>query len=143
MAITDEGLRYIDSDGHILEPPTGMLQFAPEAYRERIWHLETDEDGTEYSVWDGTRFPSTGLAGTAGFSDEDVEKVRNGELNYSQTRPSGWTASLRLTDMDSDGIDISVLYPTMMLGLQSMRDVEFGRIQARAYNDCCADHLRE
>ena len=34
---------------------------------------------------------------------------------------------------------LSVLYPTTMLGLQSMTDVEFGRVQARAYNDWCAD----
>ena len=34
-------LRYIDSDGHILEHPTGMLEFAPAAYRDRIWHVET------------------------------------------------------------------------------------------------------
>ena len=143
MTISERPLRYIDSDGHILEPPTGLLDFAPAAYRDRIWHLETGADGIEYSVWNGKRFPSTGLAGTAGFSDEDVEKVRRGDLNYSQTRPSGWTASLRLSDMDTDGIDVSVLYPTMMLGLQSMRDVEFGRVQARAYNDWCAVHVQE
>jgi len=136
-------LRYVDSDGHILEPPTGMLEFAPAEYRDRIWHLETDADGVEYSVWNGTRMPSTGLGGTAGFSDEDVERVRNGEVTYSQTRPSGWTASLRLVDMDTDGIDVSVLYPTTMLGLQSKTDVEFGRVQARVYNDWCAAHLEE
>ena len=28
-----------------------------------------------------------------------------------------------------------------MLGLQSLTDVEFGRVQARAYNDWCSDHL--
>jgi predicted TIM-barrel fold metal-dependent hydrolase len=144
MTTTDErALRYIDSDGHILEPPTAMLDFAPAEFRDRIWHLETGDDGIEYSVWNGRRMPSTGLAGTAGFSDEDVERVRNGELNYSQTRPSGWTASLRLEDMETDGIDVSVLYPTTMLGLQSMKDVEFGRVQARAYNDWCAAHLKE
>jgi predicted TIM-barrel fold metal-dependent hydrolase len=143
METTGDRLRYIDSDGHILEPPTGMLDFAPAAFRDRIWHLETGDDGIEYSVWNGKRSPSTGLAGTAGFSDDDVERVRRGELSYSQTRPSGWTASLRLDDMDADGIDVSVLYPTMMLGLQSMHDVEFGRIQARAYNDWCAAHLED
>lgn len=143
MAITEEGLRYIDSDGHILEPPTGLLEFAPAGYRDRIWHLETDPDGVEYSMWNGRRMPSSGLGGTAGFSDEQVEKVRTGQLTYSQTRPSGWTASLRLADMDTDGIDVSVLYPTTMLGLQSMKDVEFGRVQARVYNDWCSAHLEE
>jgi predicted TIM-barrel fold metal-dependent hydrolase len=143
MTITGEPLRYIDSDGHILEPPTAMLEFAPTEFRDRIWHIEVGDDGVEYSVWNGMRMPSTGLAGTAGFSDEDVDKVRRGEWNYSQTRPSGWTASLRLHDMDTDGIDVSVLYPTTMLGLQSMHDVEFGRIQARAYNDWCSEHLKQ
>ena len=64
MTITDERrLRYIDSDGHILEPPTAMLDFAPAEYRYRIWHMESDADGTEYTVWNGQRTPSTGLAG--------------------------------------------------------------------------------
>src|SRR4029450_2913687 len=137
MTTTEETLRFIDSDGHILEPPTGMLEFAPAQFRDRIWHLETEADGTEYSGGNGTG----GLA--VGCSDEQVETGRTGEINYSHTRPSGWTASLRLHDMDTDGIDVSVLYPTMMLGLQSMGDVEFGRIQARAYNDWCAAHLQE
>jgi predicted TIM-barrel fold metal-dependent hydrolase len=144
MSRVDEApLRYIDSDGHILEPPTGMLGYAPAEFRDRIWHCETDADGVEWIVWDGRRNQSGGLAGTAGFSDEMVEKVRNLELTYSETRPSGWTASLRLADLDQDGIELSVLYPTMMLGLQSLRDVKFGQVQARAYNDWCADHLRE
>jgi predicted TIM-barrel fold metal-dependent hydrolase len=143
MSTTSDALRYIDSDGHILEPPTGMLEFAPQKFRDRIWHIEIADDGTEYSVYNGVRSPATGLAGTAGFPDEDVERVRRGELSYTQTRPSGWTASLRLQDMDMDHIDVSVLYPTMMLGLQSMDDVEFGSVQARAYNDWCASHLQE
>jgi predicted TIM-barrel fold metal-dependent hydrolase len=136
-------LRYIDSDGHILEPPTAMLEFAPEKYRDRIWHVEQDGDGREWMVYNGQRTPATGLAGTAGFSDEDVDRVRNGELQYLETRPSGWTASLRLADLDTDGIELSVLYPTFMLGLQSVTDVEFGTVQARAYNDWCAEHLKE
>ena len=92
MSRVDEGpLRYIDSDGHILEPPTAMLDYAPAEYRDRIWHCETDSDGVEWIVWDGQRSQAGGLAGTAGFSDEMVERVRNFELTYSQTRPSGWT----------------------------------------------------
>jgi predicted TIM-barrel fold metal-dependent hydrolase len=142
MTATESQLRYIDSDGHILEPPTGMQDFAPAEYRDRIWHVERDGDGAEWMVYNGERAPMTGLAGTAGFSDEKVEQVLKGEIQYSETRPAAWTADLRLRDLDADGIDVSVLYPTGMLGLQGVRDVEFGRIQARAYNDWCADHLQ-
>lgn len=132
MATGGESLRYIDSDGHILEPPSGMQEFAPEQFRDRIWHVEVDADGREWTVFNGNRGPAGGLAGTAGFSDEMVEKVRSGEISYSKTRPSGWTAELRLQDLDQDGIELSVLYPTSMLGLQSLADVEFGRVQAHA-----------
>src|SRR4029453_15274829 len=45
--------------------------------------------------------------------------------------------------MDTDGIDLAVLYPTNLLGLQSMKDVAFGEAQARAYNDWCSDHVQE
>ena len=71
-----------------------------------------------------------------------MDRVRRGELTYTQTRPAGWTAELGLKDMDTDGIELWVLYPTSMLGLQSLTDVEFGRVQARAYNDWCSDHLK-
>ena len=51
------GLRYIDSDGHILEHPTGMPDYAPAEFRDRIWHIETDESGEEWLHYDGQRGP--------------------------------------------------------------------------------------
>jgi predicted TIM-barrel fold metal-dependent hydrolase len=45
--------------------------------------------------------------------------------------------------MDADHIDLAVLYPTALLGLQSITDVPFGVAQARAYNDWCSDHVQE
>ena len=134
-------LRYIDSDGHILEPPTALPDYAPARFRDRIWHIETDSEGQEWRCFDGTRIPASGLSGTAGFTDEEVAKVRRGEIPYSQVRPAAWSADARLADMDLDDIDLAVLYPTAMLGLQSDTDVEFGQAQAAAYNDWCSDHV--
>ena len=108
-----EGLRYIDSDGHILEHPTAMPDYAPAEWRDRVWHIETDDDGVEYLHYNGFVMPSNGLslAGTAGFPDEKVEQVRNGEIRYSEVRPAAHNAKARLQDMDTDGIDLAVLYP--------------------------------
>jgi len=142
---TDEGLRYIDSDGHILEHPTAMPEYAPAQYRDRIWHLETDEAGEEWLVYNNHRTPANSMsaAGVAGASDEDRARAFRGEMRYTETRPAAWNAKARLQDMDQDHIDRAVLYPTMLLGLQSETDVDFAEAQARAYNDWCSDHVNE
>jgi uncharacterized protein len=140
-----DGLRYIDSDGHILEPPTALVDYAPAQYRDRIWQIETDGQGDEWLVYDDIRMPANFLAaaGVAGMSDEDRARAFQGEMRYTQTRPAAWNAKARLQDMDEDHIDLAVLYPTNLLGLQSLRDVDFAEAQARAYNDWCSDHVME
>ncbi len=55
---TENGLRYIDSDGHILEHPTAMPGYAPAKYRDRIWHIETDDKGVEWLHYDGSVTPA-------------------------------------------------------------------------------------
>jgi predicted TIM-barrel fold metal-dependent hydrolase len=35
-----------------------------------------------------------------------------------------------------------VLYPTLLLGIQGHRDVEFAAVMCRAYNDWVSDHTR-
>ena len=139
------GLRYIDSDGHILEHPTAMPDYAPVAFRDRIWHIETDSNGAEWVLYDGTRTPANGmaLAGTAGMSDEDVQRARRGQMRYTEVRPAAYNAKARLQDMDQDGIDLAVLYPTLLLGIQAYPDVEFAEVQCRAYNDWASDHTQE
>ena len=138
-------IQFVDADGHVLEHPSGMLDYAPEAYRDRIWHIETDAKGTEWMIMDTQRVPANGLslAGTAGMSAEDRARARRGELRYTEVRPAAFNAKARLADLDTDGIDISVLYPTFLLGIQGHPDVEFADVQCRAYNDWLSDHVRD
>jgi hypothetical protein len=84
MAARD-ALRYIDSDGHILEPPTALAEYAPHEYRDRIWHIETDRDGAEWLVYNGARMSANLLsaAGVAGMSDDDRERSFRGEMRYT------------------------------------------------------------
>jgi predicted TIM-barrel fold metal-dependent hydrolase len=138
-------MRFIDSDGHVLEHPTGMVDYAPKAYQDRIWHIETDAKGVEWILMNGRRMPANGaaLSGTAGMSHEELERAYRGELKYTEVRPAAYNVKPRLEDMTADGIDQSVLYPTMLLGIQSHPDVDFAAVQCRAYNDWLSDHVSE
>ena len=137
-------LSFIDADGHVLEHPSEMPDFAPAAYRDRIWHIETDEKGVDWMVMDKQRLPGNGLAlaGTAGMSGEDRERALRGELRYSEVRPAAWNAPARLLDMDRDRIAKSVLYPTLLLGIQGHPDSDFADVQCRAYNDWLSAHVQ-
>ncbi|MHB8593438.1 MAG: amidohydrolase family protein, partial [Acidimicrobiales bacterium] len=143
-ATTATGLRFIDADGHVLEHPTGFQEFAPEAFVDRVWHIESDDHGREWAVMDGQRSPANymALAGTAGMSAEDRQRAQRGELRYTEVRPAAWDARARLVDMDADGIAQSVLYPTLLLGIQGHRDVEFARVMCTTYNNWLSDHVQ-
>src|SRR5262245_58771585 len=111
-----DSLRFVDADGHVLEHPSEMMQHAPRADAERIWHVERDADGSEWVIMDGRRGPANpmAMAGAAGMNDEDRQRALAGELKYTEVCPAAYNADARLIDMDSDGIDVSVLYPTQM-----------------------------
>lgn len=138
-----EPLHFVDADGHILEHPNEMLDYAPRAARDRIWHIETDAQGNEWCVFGDQRVPANGMsmAGVAGMGAEAREQARRGKLRYTEVRPAAHSAPARLADMDRDRIAISVLYPTLLLGVQGVKDVEFAALQCRVYNDWLSDHV--
>ncbi len=136
------GERIVDADGHVLEPPTGMAERAPQKFRDRIWQIVTKPDGSEWLRYNGGERPAGGLAlaGTAGMSLQDRERARAGKLKYTEVKPGAYQPRPRLVDMDTDGIEQAVLYPTMLLGLPGLADAEFAEVQANAYNEWLSDY---
>ena len=132
----------VDADGHVLEPPDGMLRHAPREYRDRIWHIETRADGSEWLHYNGGTRPAGGmaLAGTAGLSAADRERARAGKMRYAEVRPGAFAPAPRLPDMAAEGITQAVLYPTMLLGLPGLDDAAFAEAQATAYNGWIAEY---
>jgi uncharacterized protein len=146
MAGTDSlaGYRIVDGDGHVLEPPTALPDYAPPEWRDRVWHIETDERGTEFCVYDGQRYPSNGmaLAGTAGMSHDAQARAMAGQMRYTQCPPGAFEPAARLVALQPDRIQQSVIYPTMMLGVAGLDDARFAAVQCAAYNGWIADYCR-
>src|SRR5262249_27637191 len=132
----------VDADGHVLEPPAGMAEHAPEHFRDRIWHIVVKPDGSEWLRTTGQGRPTGAMArgGAGGMAGEAGARARRGETRSPDTRSGAFEPLPRLRDMDLDEIAQSVLYPTMLLGLPSLPDHEFAEVQADAYNDWLAEY---
>src|SRR2546428_10991926 len=71
-------------------------------------------------------------------SAADRERALRGEMKYTEVRAGAFRPLPRLVDMDADGIEQAVLYPTLLLGLPALEDAEFAEAQANAYNEWLA-----
>ena len=138
-------LTYVDADGHIVEPPDQLPDFAPEAYRDRVWHVETDDGGEDWVVVGERRVAANVMAFAAagGLPPDEREAAHRGEVRYAEMRSGGWHADARLRDMDAEGIQQSVLYPTMLLSFQSQHPLDVVEAQCQAYNNWLSAHVAD
>jgi predicted TIM-barrel fold metal-dependent hydrolase len=116
-------LKYgvVSADDHVCEHPEVWTKRMPrEEWGDRAPHVETQADGTQVWVVNG----------------KAVAQADSGIFNGTT---AAYSPSERLAAMDKDGIDYSVLYPTLagMSGEAFARldDVELETACARAYND--------
>jgi len=122
----------IDADGHVLEHPTAWDGLAGE-HRPRV---VTDERGLDHVI----------------VADQEVFVARLGQMGTPGTdvgapgppvpleaaRRGAFDPVARLEDMDAEGIDAAVLYPTIGLGFWGITDRAAAVSVARAYNDWLA-----
>src|SRR2546428_9390655 len=73
-------------------------------------------------------------------SAADRERARRGEMKYTEVRAGAFRPLPRLVDMDTDGIEQAVLYPTVLLGLPAFDAAEFAEARADAYNEWLAEY---
>jgi len=140
MTTTAHDLDWLISvDDHVLEPPNVWVDRVAAKDRDRAPHMEF-VDGLDYWVYDGNRYPSSGLSAVAGKSKEEFSPE---PLPYSEMRPGCYDPVARLEDMDRAGVLASLCFPTItrfcgQLFLEAS-DREFGFVCLQAYNDWMID----
>ena len=108
MTSTDQNLEWLISvDDHILEPPNLWVDRVATKDRDRAPHMESI-DGMDYWVYDGKKYPSSGLSAVAGKSKEEFSPE---PLPYSEMRPGCYDPTARIEDMDRAGILASLCFP--------------------------------
>jgi predicted TIM-barrel fold metal-dependent hydrolase len=128
--------RVFDADGHVLEPLDVFADL-----------LHTTRDSYELDhVFVGDQeivTVSLGKIGTPGSAMSDLSS----SPDYADAHAGGFDPVARLRDMDAEGIETAVLYPTLGLYFWAITDPEAATAMARAYNDwlahyCAADPAR-
>ena len=134
-------MKTIDADGHVVEPADLWERELPASMREsgfRIrWNAETMQEEVHLEGRVLLPFGIVGV-GMAGRPFEDIGKG----VRYSELLPGGSDPALRLEDLDTEGIDIAVLYPSIGLFLEAVEDPNLAEACCRVYNDWLADYCR-
>ena len=139
--------RIVDADGHIMEPPNLWIDNLESRYKDRAMRLRTDNQGLEYLEIDGkqSRVLNGGQLGSLGLLDEEMaprraEAFEPGLLNFEDcTPPAAVDPHARIKWMDEQGIDVTVLYPSLGLNWQSeCDDASLAAAHCRVYNNWIA-----
>jgi predicted TIM-barrel fold metal-dependent hydrolase len=101
---------FISADDHVQEhPEVWTARMSKTQWGDRIPHLERAADGSEAWVVDGKKVELRGVA-LAGAAMPD--RARNPQ-RWAEVPKVAYVPSERLTAMDVDGVDYSVLYPSV------------------------------
>src|SRR4030095_6766543 len=114
-------MKTIDADGHVIEPADLWERELPASLRARGFSVRGNGDSQqeEFSL-DGRLLLPWGIVGV-GLAGRPFDDVGKG-VRYAELMPGGFDPTRRLIDMDSEGIDVAVLYPSIGLFLEAIED---------------------
>ena len=129
--------RILSSDDHVIEPADLWTSRVEPKFRDRVPHIERREDGNWWYC-DGQRvlFAAGSQAGKR-FEDPHALKITD---DVGNVRAGGYIPDEHVKDMDLDGVDVSVLYPTVGLLAYNVPDSELLTAVCRTYNDWIAEY---
>ena len=135
-----EDLVLVSVDDHIIEPREMFDAHIPERYRDRAPRVLTDDDGSEYWLFEDERAAYMGLNAVAGKPREmyNVDASR-----YDEMRPGCFNVDERVRDMNAGGQLAGLNFPnfTGFSGqvLNQGPDRETNLVMIKAYNDWHVD----
>ncbi len=131
--------RIISLDNHVYEPQALWTSRVEPQFRDRAPRIvRRPEDDTDWWICDGLKGQGAGAGAQAGRRFEEPEKLRFAD-RIENLRPGGYLPEEHVKDMDFDGIDVSIVFPTVGLLLYSVPDSELLTALFKTYNDWVAE----
>ncbi|MBI3743193.1 MAG: amidohydrolase family protein, partial [Chloroflexi bacterium] len=126
-------VRAVSSDSHVIEPHDLWLERLDGKFRDKAPRAIADEQGEHWFHYEGKRSSKVRPLGTP-FAVQGTQA--------EEARTGGWDPAARLKDMEVDGIEAEVLYPSLAMSLFALKDAELQVACFRAYNDWLAEFCR-
>ena len=134
-----DGNLIISSDSHIIEPPDLWTTRIESKFKDRCPRVET-VDGGQVWVIDNVRGGSFIQGTQTGWRFDQPEKLVTFIDTFENVRPGGYIPDEAIKDMDLDGVDVAILYPTVGFGVyHQIPDTDLLTAVLRAYNDFAAE----
>lgn len=130
--------RLISGDGHVNEPPDLWVSRVPAKFKDRVPHMESFEQGEAWII-EGVEDPiNFGLNACAGMHASQQKAW----MRFEDIRRGGWDPAARLDEMDEDGVDAEIMYPTprLSMGVLNNPDKELSVAMVQAYNNWLSEY---
>ena len=130
---TGEKPFMFDADQHIYEPPDMWTKRVPSKFKELAPTVVEMPYGGQGWRWEGGRdYQAIGLQVGAGRSYQDIKHYGH---SFEDTRPGCYDPQKRLEDMDLDGVDRAIIFPSVGIRMREVEDRDLMLALVRAYND--------
>lgn len=133
--------RILDTDAHQMEPVDLWRNWIDPAFADRAPAIGDYGSGRKGLMVEGE--PITNQHGAYPMdAKEFLDAAARAMRRFERTRKAGYSPASRLVDMDEEGVDAQVIYPTVggqILG-KPFRDPELLAAICRAYNDWSLDY---
>jgi predicted TIM-barrel fold metal-dependent hydrolase len=138
--------KLVSADSHIAEPPDLWSQRIDRHFADRAPTVVSHE-GSDFFVIDQSRPPKNGAPGigigllATKRKYADPEGFDFGHDGRWQDVPeSAYDPGKRAAELDAEGIEAELIYPTLGLGIFGLRDRDYRYACLRAYNDWMAEY---
>jgi uncharacterized protein len=139
-----QSFKVLDSDIHIIEPPDLWQRYIDPEFRDRAPYGLIEDMGDLRLAHDGK--PWGRVAGDANSSRRrEGHSYAHNQERWRPFKERGWASTVQLEAMDTEGIDVAVVYPSRGLFALSVPDMDppFAAAMARAYNNWLKDFCSE
>ena len=133
------GYRIISADDHIVEPQDLWTTRLDSKFRDQAPRI-IREEGSDWWYCEGRKLIGMAITGAQTGKRFDSPESMSFDDVYENVRLGGYIPEEHVKDMDTDGVDVSLLYPTVSLVLFRVEDTGLVNAMFRAYNDLLIEY---